>query len=168
MRKKLASKEQNIEEKMRNWLSKAKKVVIAGVGNSLRRDDFVGVEIVRNLRNKVSQNVYLIQCETVPESFIQPIIDFKPSHILVIDAGLFDSTPGSFKLIEPKNTITTPSISTHALPLQIFCDYLKKTTNAKIALLVIQPKETSFGEGLTTELQKTTRYLTDFLLKALP
>lgn len=164
----MASKEQNVEEKMRNWLSKAKKVVVAGVGNSLRRDDFVGVEIVRNLQNKVSQNIYLIECETVPESFIQPIIDFKPSHILVIDAGLYDSTPGSFKLVEPEDIVAIPSISTHALPLQIFCDYLKKTTNAKIALLVIRPKETGFGEGLTAELQKTTKYLTDFLSKVLP
>lgn len=163
----MASKE-NSEEKMRNWLLNAKRVVVAGVGNSLRKDDFVGVEIVRNLWNKVSQHVYLIQCETVPESFIQPIIDFKPSHILVIDAGLLDSPPGFFKLVEPKEIVAIPPVSTHALPLQIFCEYLTKTTNAKIALLVIQPKETDFGEGLTEELQETAKYLTKLLLRALP
>jgi len=163
----LASKEHS-EEKMRNWLLNAKRVVVAGVGNSLRKDDFVGVEIVRNLWNKVSQNVYLIQCETVPESFIQPIIDFKPSHILVIDAGLLDSPPGSFKLVEPKEIVAIPPVSTHALPLQIFCEYLTKTTNAKIALLVIQPKETDFGEGLTEELQETAKHLTKLISRALP
>lgn len=164
----MTSKEQSSEEKMRNWLLNAKRVVVAGVGNSLRKDDFVGVEIVRNLWNKVSQNVYLIQCETVPESFIQPIIDFKPSHILVIDAGLLDSPPGSFKLVEPKEIVAIPPVSTHALPLQIFCEYLTKTTNAKIALLVIQPKETDFGEGLTEELRETAKYLTKLLSRALP
>ena len=152
---------------MRNWLLNAKRVVVAGVGNSLRKDDFVGVEIVRSLWNKVSQNVYLIQCETVPESFIQPIIDFKPSHILVIDAGLLDSPAGSFKLVEPKEIVAIPPVSTHALPLQIFCEYLTKTTNAKIALLVIQPKETDFGEGLTEELRETAKYLTKLLSRAL-
>jgi len=141
---------------------------VAGVGNPLRRDDFVGVEVVKGLGNKVSQNVYLIQCETVPESFIQPIIDFKPSHILVIDAGLLDSPIGSFKLVEPKEIVAIPPVSTHALPLRILCEYLTKTTNAKIALLIIQPKETDFGEGLTTELQKTAKYLTNLLSKSLP
>jgi hydrogenase 3 maturation protease len=164
----LTSKGQNNEEKLQNWLSKAKRVVVAGVGNPLRRDDFVGVEVVRGLGNRVSQNVYLIQCETVPESFIQPIIDFKPSHILVIDAGLLDSSIGSFKLVEPKEIVATPPVSTHALPLRIFCEYLTKTTNAKIALLVIQPKETDFGEGLSTELQKTAKDLTNLLSKILP
>ncbi|MDH5449915.1 MAG: hydrogenase 3 maturation endopeptidase HyCI [Candidatus Bathyarchaeota archaeon] len=161
-------KTSDIENNLKNWLSNAQRVVIAGVGNPLRRDDFVGVEVVGNLRDEVSQNVYLIQCETVPESFIQPIIDFKPSHILVIDAGLLNSLPGSLKLVDPKEIIATPAVSTHALPLQIFCEYLAKTTNAKLTLLIIQPKETSFGEGLTEELQKTVKYLTSLLPKFLP
>ena len=162
------NKTSDIENDLENWFSNARRVVIAGVGNPLRRDDFVGVEIVRNLRNEVSQNVYLIQCETVPESFIQPIIDFDPSHILVIDAGLLNLLPGSLKLVEPKEITATPSVSTHALPLQIFCEYLTKTTNAKLMLLIIQPKETSFGEGLTEELQKTAKYLANLLPKFLP
>jgi hydrogenase 3 maturation protease len=161
-------KTSDIENNLKNWLSNARRVVIAGVGNPLRRDDFVGVEVVRNLRNEVSQNVYLIQCETVPESFIQPIIDFRPSHILVIDAGLLNLLPGSLKLVEPKEITAAPAVSTHALPLQIFCEYLAKTTNAKLTLLIIQPKETSFGEGLTEELQKTAKYLTNLLPKFLP
>ena len=162
------NKTSDIENNLKNWFSNARRVVIAGVGNPLRRDDFVGVEIVRNLRNEVSQNVYLIQCETVPESFIQPIIDFHPSHILVIDAGLLSLLPGSLKLVEPKEITVTPAVSTHALPLQIFCEYLTKTTNAKLTLLIIQPRETSFGEGLTEELQKTAKYLTNLLPKFLP
>jgi len=167
MRRKLASKEQNIEEKMGNWLSKARKVVVAGVGNPLRKDDFVGIEIVRNLQNKVSQAVYLIECETVPESFIGPITEFKSTHILIIDAAMLNLKPGSSKLIEPSQMVKHPPISTHALPLRIFCEYLAKTTGANIALLVIQPKDTSFGEGLTPKLRETATNLTNLLLKVL-
>ena len=157
-----------IEVELHNWLKDAQKVVVAGVGSSIRKDDFIGVEIVRNLQNKVSQSVYLIECETVPESFIEPIIKFKPTHILIIDAALLNLKPGFSKLIKPDQLAKRPAISTHALPLQIFCQYLEEETRAKIALLAIQPKDTSLGEGLTTELEKTSEHLTQLLLEILP
>jgi len=156
------------ETRLRNWLSSARRVVIAGIGNPLRKDDFVGVKIVRSLRNKVSEAVYLVECETVPESFIQPIEEFKPTHILVIDAALLNLKPGSSKLVEPAQLAGQTAISTHALPLRIFCEYLERTTEAKIALLAIQPKDASFGEDLTAELEKTANRLTNLLLKILP
>lgn len=162
------NKENDVEVDLKNWLSNAQKVVIAGIGNPLRKDDFVGVEIVRNLLNKVSQSVYLIECETVPESFVEPITEFKPTHVLIIDAALLNLKPGSSKLIEPSQMMKQTAISTHALPLRIFCEYLAKTTGAKIALLVIQPKDTSFGEGLTSKLRETATNLTNLLSRVLP
>ncbi|MDI6846722.1 MAG: hydrogenase maturation protease [Candidatus Bathyarchaeia archaeon] len=98
-------------------------------------------KIVRNLRNKVSEAVYLLECETVPESFMQPIETFKPTHMLIIDAALMNLKAGSSRLIEPAQLAEQPAISTHALPLQIFCEYLARTTGAEIALLVIQPRD---------------------------
>ncbi|MFB0502142.1 MAG: hydrogenase 3 maturation endopeptidase HyCI [Candidatus Bathyarchaeia archaeon] len=154
--------------RLRNWLSNSRRVVIAGIGNPLRKDDFVGVKIAKNLRNKVSEAVYLIECETVPESFIKPIEEFKPTHILVIDAALLNLKPGSSKLMQPAQLAEQTTISTHALPLQIFCEYLARTTGAEIALLAIQPKDASFGEDLTAELEKTAKHLANFLSKILP
>jgi len=157
-----------IKVELRNWLKDAKKAVVAGVGSSIRKDDFIGVEIVRNLRNRVSQSVYLIECETVPESFIEPIVEFRPTHILVIDAALLNLKPGVSKLIKPDQLAKLPATSTHTLPLQIFCGYLEEVTWAKIALLAIQPEDTSLGEGLTAKLEKTADYLTELLLEILP
>ena len=156
-----------IEKSLRLWISGARRVVIAGVGNPLRRDDFVGVQIIRNLRNRVSRAVYLIECETVPESFIEPISEFKPTHVLIIDAAMLNLKPGSSKLIEP-NKIAGIPISTHALPLRVFCEYLVKTTGAKVVLLAIQPKDTSFGEGLTEEMKEAVKNLTSLLVEILP
>lgn len=162
------NKESEIEADLKNWLSNAQKVVIAGIGNPLRKDDFVGVEVVRNLRDRVSQFVYLIECETVPESFIEPITEFKPTHILIVDAAMLNLTSGSSRLIEPNQMMKHTAVSTHALPLRIFCEYLAKTTDAKIALLVIQPEDTDFGEGLTSKLRETATTLTNLLLRVLP
>ena len=157
-----------LEGKLKNWLSSARKVVVAGIGNPLRKDDYVGGSVVEDLRGRVSQRVYLIECETVPESFIGPITKFEPTHVLLIDAGFLNRKPGSWELVYANGMAERAAISTHALPLQIFCEYITKTTSAKIALLVIQPKDTSFGEGLTTELKETERYLTNLLSESLP
>lgn len=156
-----------IENILKRWLSDATKVVVVGIGNPLRRDDFVGIKVTRNLRNKVSKLVYLIECETVPESFIEPIAEFRPSHILVVDAALLNLKPGSSKLVKPDQIAEQPPISTHALPLRIFCEYLEKTTKAKIALLLIQPGDTNFGQELTAEVRETAESLADLLSRIL-
>lgn len=158
----------DIESSLKEWLSGAQKVVVVGIGNPFRRDDFVGVEVVRQLKKHASDTVFLIEAETVPESFMQQITEFKPTHILLIDAAIINQKPGTAKLADTKELTRTSAISTHTLPLRIFCDYLTETTKAKIGLLAIQPQDSSFGEGLTTTLQKTAANLANILLKMLP
>ncbi len=149
----MASRNYDIETELEKWLAGAEKVVVAGIGNPIRRDDFVGVKIVQKLRGKVSERVFLIECETVPESFIQQIVDFSPTHLLLIDAAILRLKPGESRLVMPERLASLPAFSTHMLPLRIFCEYLTKTTGTKIALLLIQPRETDFGEGLSPELR---------------
>ncbi len=36
----------------------------------------------------------------------------------------------------------------------MFCEFIKKTTKSKIALLLIEPKNTDFGEKISPEVQK--------------
>ncbi len=155
-----------IAKKLRVWLENAKKIVVAGIGNDLRRDDFVGVKIVRNLKGKLSEKVFLIECETVPENFIQEIEAFKPTHVLVIDAAVIGKPPGSVELVE-RLSVTTSAVSTHMLPLQLFCEYLKTSIGAKVALLAIQPEETGFGEGLTSKVEEASRKLSKILIEIL-
>jgi len=158
----------NVKKELKTWLSNAEKVVVAGIGNPIRMDDFVGTKIVQDLQKKVSKNVQLIECETVPENFIHKIIEFNPTHVLLIDAAILGLKPGDSRLIEPERLATFPAYSTHALPLRIFCEYLAKTTEAKIALLLIEPKKADFGEGLTPEVETSARKVVDFLLRVLP
>ena len=153
---------------LKQWLKDARKVVVAGIGNPFRKDDFIGVQVVRNLKSKTSSLVYLIEAETIPESYIQQIIEFNPSHILLIDAGIINQPPGTMHIAETDQLMRKTSISTHTLPLTIFCDYLTQTINTKIALLIIQPQDTRFGEGLSPNLKQTANTLTRTLQKLLP
>jgi hydrogenase 3 maturation protease len=143
------------------------KVVIAGIGNPIRLDDFVGVKIVQDLQGKLSGNVNLIECETVPESFMDEIVQLKPSHVLLIDAAVMELKIGEVRLFDAEKVTNFPAISTHMLPLRVFCDYITQLAGAKIALLLIQPGNTEFGEGLTPEVQESAEKITEILLKAL-
>ena len=158
----------NVQKELKKWLSNAERVVIAGIGNPIRMDDFVGVKIVQDLRGKVSEKVYLIECETVPESFIQQIMDFNPTHIFLLDAAILGLKPGDSKLVKPEQLTNFPAFSTHMLPLRIFCEYIAKTTKANIALLLIEPKKADFGEGLTPEIRGVAQKITNALVKVLP
>ncbi|MEM2912213.1 MAG: hydrogenase 3 maturation endopeptidase HyCI [Candidatus Bathyarchaeia archaeon] len=157
-----------IKKELKKWLSSAERVVIAGIGNPIRMDDFVGVKIVQDLRGKVSDKVYLIDCETVPESYTQQIVDFNPTHVLLIDAAVLGIKPGEARLMNPEELKMVPAFSTHMLPLRVFCEYLAKTTKAKIMLLLIQPKQADFGEGLTPEVTASQKEILEFLIEALP
>lgn len=155
-------------EDLHEWFKYAGKVVVAGIGNPLRMDDCLGVKIVQKLRGKVSDKVFLIECETVPESYIKPIEDFQPTHILLIDAAMMGLEPGDFKLMDYQALSFQPAFSTHMLPLRIFCEYLAKTTAAKIGLLLVQPKITDFGEGLSPEVLYACKEIAKVLSTILP
>lgn len=144
----------SVEEELRTWLTDVNSVVVAGIGNSIRSDDYIGVKIAEDLQGRVSKRVHLIECETVPESFVDEIIEFRPSHVLLIDAALLGLKPGTAHLYAPEEVMNVPSISTHTLPMRVFCDYVQKLTGAKIAFLLIEPKNVDFGEGLTPEAEE--------------
>jgi hydrogenase 3 maturation protease len=157
----------DIEGELRAWFRGAGRVVVVGVGNPIRMDDFVGVKIVRDLRGKVdSDRVMLIEAETVPENYMQQIADYKPTHILIIDAAIQGLKPGGSRLINPEQLTNYPAFSTHMLPLRMFCEYLEATT-VKMGLLIIEPEKTDFGEGITSKVETASRTIHEMLLKLL-
>ncbi len=165
----MSKKRDTIESMLRKWLRNARKLVVVGIGNELRRDDFVGVKIVRNVRENTSDRVMLIESETVPESFIDTITKFRPTHILIIDAGLLGLAPASVKFLESSEALgpITTTISTHALPLRLFCEYLQRAIDTKIALIIVQPRRTDFGEGLSREVREVSDTVEKTLQKIL-
>jgi len=158
----------NVEIDLKEWLIGATSVVIAGIGNEIRTDDFVGVKIVQDLTGKVSKKVHLIECETVPESFMDEIVELKPSHVLLIDAAILDLEPGAVRLYDACKVANFPAITTHMLPLRVFCDYITQMGQTKLALLLIEPKNTEFGEGMSPELNDSAERVVKSLLSILP
>jgi len=157
----------DIEKELKTWLADAEKVVVAGIGNPIRTDDYVGLSIVEKLKGKLPETVLLLETETVPESYLLDIEEFRPSHVLLIDAAFLGLKPGESSLFEAEKVVDYSAITTHLIPLRLFCDYVKQATGAKIALLLIEPKSMVFGEGLTAEVQLAAEVLTKILLSLL-
>jgi hydrogenase 3 maturation protease len=156
----LARDKYNIRDVLKKWFTDAERVVVAGIGNPIRKDDFVGVRIAQDLIGRVSDKVQLLECETVPESSLQEIVDLDPSHVL----GL---KPGEIRLVFPERIADFPPITTHVLPLRIFCELIASMTKAKIALLLIEPENTEFGEGLTPKVQAAADKIVNILHKTI-
>jgi hydrogenase 3 maturation protease len=164
----LAPPRQTSEEDLGEWFSGANDVVVAGIGNPIREDDFAGVAVSRGLHGKVSERVLVLECETVPENFAEEIIEFKPSHVLLVDAAFLGLRPGEFRLVKPEELTVFPAYSSHMLPLRIFCDHIEQMTKARIALLLIEPESVEFGEGLTPSVRSSTKKIAKLLIRLFP
>ncbi|RLG95242.1 hydrogenase maturation peptidase HycI [Candidatus Bathyarchaeota archaeon] len=149
-----------------DWLRNYRRLVILGIGNPMRGDDRVGVEIVTLLRGRVPDKVKIIDCQTVPENFIGEIRRFSPSHVLMIDAAHFGGYPGEARLIKPE-MISGISISTHNVPLSVLAEVIEKTVGAEVMLLAIQPRRIGFEEEMSVEARRSARKIAGVLLEVL-
>ena len=54
----------DVQGELRKWFVGADRIVVAGIGNPIRTDDFVGVKIVQNLQDKIrTVGIYLIDAD---------------------------------------------------------------------------------------------------------
>lgn len=123
------------------------KVVILGIGNMLRRDDGVGSMLASRIREKVPFTVY--DAQEGPENYLGKIIRDKPDNIVIIDAVDFGGKPGEFRVLEGQGLKTANLFSTHNASLSLTINYLQSNLKVDIIILIIQPENISFGEGLS-------------------
>jgi hydrogenase 3 maturation protease len=154
------------ETELKQWLQKCSKLAVLGIGNPLRGDDALGLEVLKFLHGKVPRSVRLIDCGTMPENLTREVKRFRPSHVLLVDAASFDAKPGVVKLVSPED-IGGVAVSTHALPLSMFAEVVQKSVKAKVLLLGVQPKKVEFVEGLTSELEKAVQNIAGVLVRLL-
>ncbi|UCH37579.1 MAG: hydrogenase maturation protease [Candidatus Bathyarchaeota archaeon] len=142
-------------QKLQTWIHGFRKLALIGVGNPLRHDDQVGLEIVHPFNLQMQDaRVLVIESESVPENYLDTIVAFNPSHILILDAALLTLPAGTTRFMESIPAIPS-SISTHTLPLHLFTSYLQRILDVQIGFLLIQPEDITFGEGLSPEIQAT-------------
>lgn len=152
---------QELEEFLKTW----DKLVILGIGNPLRGDDFAGSLIARKLNQDFkNEKIMVADGGTVPENYTGMIRKENPSHIILIDAADMGKPPGYIKLIK-KEEISQYNISTHAMPLSFLIKYLESTCPARITLIGIQPREMDLVEKVSGEVNQSITFLVKLLRK---
>ena len=141
-------------------------VCLLGIGNRYWRDDGVGsliAEALESCTEFASREFDVVDAGFIPENHLETVAGKHPDTILMIDATDFGGTPGQTRLLYP-DKVAYSGVSTHAGSLRMLAEYLCARTQARVALLAIQPVDTSEGEGLSPPVSSTL----DALLELLP
>ena len=140
------------------------KVLLVGIGNTLRGDDGLGPRIIEALAGKVRAE--LLDVGEVPESYTGRIISARPDTIVLIDAADFGGAAGDLATLETED-FTGCAVSTHRMSLGVFCRYIKENSHADMFALGIQPAAVGFGETMTIAVTRSAQAVAEFLQRAL-
>lgn len=140
------------------------KVVIVGIGNTLRADDGLGPVLVSCLRGGVP--AVCIDAGSSPENYAGTIIREAPETILLVDAIHLDREAGAWDVLKDSE-IFKSGFTTHDLSPKLFIEYLQANTRAHIYLLGVQPKNLEFGGEISEEVRRTIEVLRQNLKEAL-
>lgn len=144
------------------FLKGATRLVVIGMGNELRRDDAVGLEVVRLLEKHQSTRLTVYEGHMTPEVFIAPACSLKPSHLLIVDAAELKQKPGTWRLLS-RDEIQTGLFTTHYLPATAVADELSQRCSTKVAFLGMQPKSREITFTRSPECRKAAKDIATLL-----
>jgi hydrogenase maturation protease len=134
----------------------AKKIAIIGIGNTLRRDDGIGIVALESLlKFYKKEGVDYLNFGSATFDLLHKLEAYDTVLLIDgIDAGLNagELKTSELKYIEYK--IDNSATSTHELNLKDIFEFSKKLgIKTKIYIAGIQVRDTSFGEGLSDALK---------------
>ena len=141
---------------------------LVGVGNPLRRDDGIGPWIIGAVRAAAAAGtkVRVLDAQDVPENFAPVIARDACLNVVFIDAVAAPGPAGTSVFGPLADFVEAPSFSTHKLALSLSARFLE-AAGKRIFLLGIVPGDLSFGEGFTSEVERTAVSLRDLIKRTL-
>lgn len=132
------------------------KIAIIGIGNTLRRDDGIGIIILEFLLKFYKRNgIDYLNFGIASFDLLHRMQDYR--KVLLIDgiqAGLAAGELKIFELKEIDYNLGNLVASTHELNLKNIFEFSKRLKlKTKIYVAGIQTLDTSFGEGLAAALE---------------
>lgn len=135
-------------------------VCVMGIGDRHWHDNGIGSYIAEALEGR--PDIDVIDAGFIPENHLEEIAGLHPDSILMVDATDFGGEPGQTRLIYPEK-VSYSGVSMHAGSLRMLAEYIHHRTHAPVALLAIQPEDTSAGESLSPAVADTFRDLLENL-----
>ncbi len=147
---------QQLLEFLRPWQDS--KVVILGIGNTLKGDDAAGSLVCERLSGNVRATV--IDAGTTPENYIGPVLEAAPDVLLIVDAVDFGGPPGQIRVCRP-DEIQGFAFSTHALSLHLSIDLIRRERMLEVCFIGAQPSRTKLGDCLSPAMREAVETLVD-------
>jgi len=141
------------------------KTIIVGIGNVLKGDDGAGPLVCQQLSGKVCAEI--IDAGTVPENYIQPIIERAPENLLVIDAMDFGASPGTINMFKPQQ-LSSIVTSTHTLSPRLFAQIVCQSLSVNVYFIGIQPAQTQLGQSVSNQVSQAIQWLSHVLTEIFP
>ena len=134
----------------------SEKRAVIGIGNTLRRDDGIGIIVLESLLNFYKRKgIDYFNFSSATFDLLSRIKTYDTAFF--IDAINADLTVGELKISELKDIeykLDNSFTSTHELNLKSMLELSKKLgIKTKIYLAGIQVADTSFGEGISEALE---------------
>jgi hydrogenase 3 maturation protease len=185
----------SLQERLATWLTAegpATRIAVLAVGSRLRGDDVAGlltaVHLKRHLRgvhalachapaNAASNDtpkrelrppeILILNGDTAPENMTGQIKDFKPSHLIILDAADTGRPPGHIDIVDPAGLSSNLSATTHSLPIKMVIEYIDHYAPCQCTIVGIQPKTVHFAAPVTPAISAASRELAGILAQAL-
>jgi hydrogenase 3 maturation protease len=157
---------------LRRRVVAARRVVVLGVGNTMKGDDAAGLIAADLLEKGLARRkadpsrVRVIRAYDVPENFTGQIRSFGPDLVVLVDAALAKRRAGSVFPVDVSK-IAFEDLSTHKIPLSAFVRFLDEDIGAKTLILGIQPAAVAFGGPVSPAARKAAERVAAALLSAL-
>ncbi len=134
----------------------SKKLAVIGLGNTLRRDDGIGIIILESLLNSFRrEGADYLNFGIASFDLVHRLGEYD--IVLLIDGIDAVFPPGELKIFELKDIAYVSKeapLSTHEFDLKsLFELYTRFELKSKIYVAGIQVQDTSYGEGLSPELK---------------
>jgi len=165
-----------VESFMAGWREKLRRIiddllagegdlVLIGVGNPLRGDDGVGVEIARTIMRFLrSGRVKVLIVEDRVDLIPRMLRNVNPRIILIFDAADFGGRSGEIRIMSPDEA-SGKTISTHEMPLDLMLRLAEKNVPAYV--LGIQVETLELGRGISPAVKAAAGEVASFLLNLL-
>jgi hydrogenase maturation protease len=149
------------------------KILIAGIGDLLRKDDGFGPRVIKKLEElKLPDNVTVRDYGTSCLDLIFDLKDFD--KVIFVDAVDFDGKAGEIRIVEPKarkmseeEVIKSINMSLHEIELQKIIDlaYSLNVLPEKVLVIGCKPKDLNFGLDLSKEVAKAVKKAVKIILE---
>jgi hydrogenase 3 maturation protease len=137
---------------LRKRLECASRIAVLAVGSDLRADDAAGLLTGRHLATLAKKTkpakvkIKIFFGETAPENFTGQIRQFRPTHLVVLDAADSKRKPGSINITDLGSARSGCVYCTHNMPLTVMIGYLSQSLACDTIILGIQPGTLEFDK----------------------